>query len=285
MRAATLWKAYSRGYDLAGRWHTARLLGTVGFALVAPIITFKWPSTTASVAAAASIWLLVARAVLGPAEDWERRRAVNTQELFDTYVFQLDWNSGVAGSQPAEEHIAKAAAKHRRAAPTDWYADTEDLPRPLDIILCQRSGAVWGRGTHFTYAITLAVIGAAVLVAGLIVGAVNSVTLPDYLLRLFLPSVPALLDTIDMSRSHWSISRQKGQIESAADALWATGVHDLTSVTADDCRRMQDQAYRLRLDGPRVSYWLYRLRLTSDDRAMREAVAQRIAEYRAAQTP
>lgn len=282
-RAATLWKAYSRGYDLAGRWHTVRVAGTIGLALLAPIISFNWPSTTDVVAAAASIWLLASRAALGPAEDWERHRAVNTQELFDTYVFQLAWNPSAAGRPTAEENIAKAAAKQHKTEPTNWYADTKDLPRPLDVVLCQRSSAAWGRGTHFTYAVTLVCAGTVVLAAGLIIGVASDVTLSDYLLRLFLPMVPALLDTIDMFRSHWATSRQKGQIEHAADGLWALAVHDLTAVTLDDCRRLQDQSYRLRRDGPRVPSWLYRLRHDSDEGAMRQAADQRITEYRVVQ--
>jgi SMODS-associating 4TM effector domain len=280
--ALMLFKAYSRGYLLAGRWHNARTAGTAGFALVAPIITFWWTSGADLIAAAASGWLLIARAVLGPAEDRERRRAVNAQEMYDTEVFGLDWNLGLAGPRPAEEDLVKAAGKHRGDAPTDWYADTEDLPSPLDIVLSQRSSAVWGRGTHFAYAIILAGVGTTVFIAGVTVGGFTHLSLTDYLVRLFLPSVPALLDTIDLSRTHWSTSRQKGDIEMEADTLWSTGVQQIDAVTDDDCRRLQDQVYRLRLHGPRVATWLYKMRRGNDDRAMREAVAQRIAEYRAA---
>jgi hypothetical protein len=282
VRAGQLWQAYSRGYDLAGRWHAAQVAGTLGLALVAPMISFRWTASTEAIATVASVWLLVARIVFRPAEDWERRRAVNTQELFDTHVFELDWNAGVAGRPTAEENIAKAAARKSRPAPTDWYKDTEDLPRPLDIVLSQRSSAVWGRGTHLAYAITLAAIGAVLLVAGVTIAAVADVGLNEYLLRIFLPTVPALLDTIDLSRLHWSASHQKGQIETAADDLWAAGMHDLSAVTPADCRRLQDQTYRLRLDCPRVPYWLYKLRWASDEQAMRAAVAQRLIEYRQA---
>lgn len=45
-------------------------------------------------------------------------------------------------------------------------------------------------------------IGAAVLAAGLIIGAVADVTLNEYLQRLLLPVVPSLLDTIDLGRMH-----------------------------------------------------------------------------------
>jgi hypothetical protein len=284
-RAGTLWKAYSRGYDLAGRWHTARVTGTIALALVAPIIAFWWPHSTDTIAAVASVWLLVARAVFGPAEDWERRRAVNAQEMFDTYVFELDWNASLAGRPPAEEAIAKAAGTKRGSAPTDWYADTEDLPRPLDVVLSQRSSAAWGRATHFAYAIILASLGAALLVAGVVIGAATHVGLTTYLLRLFLPTVPALLDTIDLSRLHWSTSQDKARIEAAADDLWNRGVDSLSAVTTADCRQLQDQSYQLRLHGPRVATWLYKLRHASDEGAMRSAVAQRIAEYRITRPP
>lgn len=284
-RAGTLWKAYSRGYDLAGRWHTARVTGTSALALLAPIIAFWWPHTTDRIAVIAGVWLLMARAVFAPAEDWERNRAVNSQELFDTYVFELSWNASLAGRAPAEETIDKAARNKRGAAPTNWYADTEDLPRPLDVVLSQRSSAAWGRATHFAYAIILISLGAALLVAGVIVGAAAHVGLTNYVLRLFLPTVPALLDTIDLSRAHWATSQRKARIEAAADDLWATGVRTLSAVTVADCRQLQDQSYELRRHGPRVATWLYKLRHDSDEQAMRNAVAHRIAEYRAARTP
>jgi len=102
-----------------------------------------------------------------------------------------------------------------------------------------------------------------VLIAGLIIGSVAGVSLNDYLLRLFLPAIPALLEAIDLSRLHLGASRQKGQIEAAADKLWAIGVNDPHSVLLSDCRRLQDQTYRLRLDAPRVASWLYKLRRAS----------------------
>lgn len=280
-RAAQLWKAYSRSYSLAGRWHTARVLGTVGLALVAPIISFALPGTTTALAVAAGVWLLIARACLGPAEDWERRRGVNTQEMFDTFVFELPWNVGACGRPNGEEDIAKAAAKYGRPAPSDWYADTQELPKPLDVILCQRSSAAWGRKTHLAYAVVLAVLGVIVFVAGVLFGLFGSDNLSSYLLGIFLPTVPALLDTIDMSLSHQAASRRKAQIEHAADGHWAAGIRSLSGVTLGDCRQLQDQSCRLRADCPRVPSWLYHLRHDGDERAMREAADQRIAEYRA----
>jgi hypothetical protein len=123
-----------------------------------------------------------------------------------------------------------------------------------------------------------------ILLVGVAVALRSEATLSNYLLRIFLPTLPALLETIDMARLNWATSRLKGEIESAADALWQAGVEDLTSVTDMDARTLQDQTYRLRLQAPRIAKWLYLMRRASDERAMRAAVEQRIAEYRASIT-
>jgi hypothetical protein len=98
-----------------------------------------------AVALAAGAWLLLVRSVLGPAEDWERHRAVKVQEQFDMHVFQLPWNRQMAGAPIAEENIAKAAAKHKGTAPDDWYADTKAL-RALSTSFCVNAQVQSGGG-------------------------------------------------------------------------------------------------------------------------------------------
>lgn len=284
-RAATtdlqmLWRADSRGYQLAGRWHFARVTVTLGFAFLAPVITFFWPASSDGVAAAAGCWLLFSRTVISGAESRERRRAVTAQELFDTRLFGLPWNLSLAGRPPAEEDIHSAAAKYDRPGGQNWYADTEDVPWPLDVVLCQRSSAVWGRRTHQMYAIAIGGFGAALFIAGIVIAIVWDLSTTDYLVRLFLPSVPALLDTIDLARTHRQTAAEKKKIEDDADDLWEKGLQDPSNVTLPfECRRLQDQTYRLRLDGPRVAYWLYRLRRNKDEQAMQNAVANRVRIY------
>jgi hypothetical protein len=68
-------------------WHTLRFIGTVGFALVAPTIAFMWPSSTDFVAAAAaSVWLFGARALLGPPKTGSgSERSTPKKSLTPTY--------------------------------------------------------------------------------------------------------------------------------------------------------------------------------------------------------
>jgi hypothetical protein len=274
-----LLRADSWHYMRAKRWHLLRIAGTLLLAAAAPVITFWWPEAADGVAAAAGAWVLVGRTVLSVAEQREIRLGVTIQEEFDTDLFRLEWNSSLAGPKAAPEDVLNAARRvPADAGLRDWYADTTDVPWPLDVLLCQRSSAVWGRRAHFAYGVTVLAIGVAWLLAGIIVGIAAHLSLGDYLLKLFLPSQPAFLDTIDLYRSHLRQSSDKGAVEAAADGLWAAGATDRSAVTAADCRHLQDEAYRLRRYGPQIPQWFYKLRRGSDEQAMRDAVAHLISQ-------
>lgn len=276
----TLLRAYSWHYQQARRWHLAKILGTVVLAAAAPAVTFWFPEAADGVAAAAGAWVLVGRTVLAIAEQRQIRQAVTVQEQFDTDLFELPWNASLAGPKAAAEDIADGA----RHVPDDsrlrdWYAPTSGAPWPLDVLLCQRSSAVWGRRVHYDYGITVATLGGGWFLAGIIMGLAAHLTLGGYLISLFLPSQPAFLDAIELSRSHLRQSADKQAIEQQADALWEKGCRKPTSVTAADCRTIQDQAYRLRSGGPRVAQWFYRLRRGRDQQAMEAAVSHLLDRF------
>lgn len=271
----TLLRACTWHYRQARRWHLLKILGTVVLAAAAPAVTFWFPAAADGVAAAAGAWVLAGRTVLALAEQRQIQAGVTMQEQFDVALFRLRWNTSLAGPKAAAEDIADAARhitddSHLR----DWYAPTGDAPWPLDVLLCQRSSAVWGRRAHYGYGITIAMLGSAWFLAGIIMGLTAHLTLGGYLIKLFLPSQPAFLDTIELSRSHLRHSADKHAIEQQADALWEKGCRRPVSVTVADCRAVQDQAYRLRSRGPRVAQWFYQLRRGRDQQAMEAAARQ-----------
>lgn len=275
----TLLRAYSWHYQQAGRWHFAKILGTVVLAAAAPAVTFWFPAAADGVAAAAGAWVLAGRTVLAVAENRQTKAGVTVQEQFDTDLFGLPWNASLAGQKAAAEDVADAArhiADDSRLR--DWYAPTGDASWPLDVLLCQRSSAVWGRRAHYDYGVTIAALGAGWFLAGIIMGLAAHLTLGGYLINLFLPSQPAFLEAIELSRSHLRQSADKQSIERQADALWEKGCRRSSSVTEADCRVIQDQAYRLRRRGPRVAQWFYRARRGRDEQAMRAAVGQLLVQ-------
>ena len=268
-------------YGVAKRWHLIRVVGTLGFALAAPVITFWLPQAAAWVAALAALWVLAGRTFLGRAEDTEMHAGVTAQEQFDTEVFGLPWHEALAGRPLGHEDIIDASDHiigESRARKKNWYADTTKAPWPLNVVLCQRASAAWSRRAHQNYARVLTLAAWAWFVAGIGMGVAAHVSLTGYLIMLFLPSQPAFLDAMELIRSHRAAGEQKARVEAMADTLWEKGAADPTLVTVADCRAVQDHSYRLRRHSPQVAEWYYRLRRDRDEHAMKRATARKISQ-------
>lgn len=267
-------------YGVAKRWHLARVLGTLALALAAPVVTFWFPEAAERVAAIAALWVLAGRTVLANGEDRAMRNGVTAQEQFDTGVFRLPWHKALAGRPLQPEDVLHAADRipaDTRAKKRDWYPDTGSTPWPLDAVLCQRASATWSRRAHDQYATVLAVMAGTWLIAGIIMGVADDVTLAGYLIKLFLPSQPAFLDAIELVRSHRSASKQKARLEAMTDELWERGRATPGAVMLNDCRSVQDHSYRLRRHSPQVAEWHYRLNRVRDEGVMRRATDGKVA--------
>ncbi|MGH7188058.1 MAG: S-4TM family putative pore-forming effector, partial [Acetobacteraceae bacterium] len=256
-----------RYYDHGQFWHRLRVAGTTGFAALGVVVTFRYHGAADYVAAAAGAWLLFARTLF----DWRERQAfacaAKAQEQCDCQLFSIPWNQGLAGYRLSAEDIASVARGYDRSKVRDWYpADADRADWPRNAILCQRSSAAWGRRTHKAYA---GVVGAGAglwLLATVIIGAAAHASLAEYLIRLFLPSQPALMDSVDLIRTHSSIAARRLRVEQRAEDL-ATN----ENATEADCRGLQDQMFEIRHKPPRVPNWFYRLRRKRDEQAMNDA--------------
>ncbi|MEV0283497.1 S-4TM family putative pore-forming effector [Kribbella sp. NPDC050820] len=267
--------AYSRHYQIAHRWRRARALGTVGLASVGPILALAIPASSEVVAAVSAGWLVLGRTLLTWLEQRSTLDAVRTQELFDTSLFHLPWNTPLVGRPPAPEDQA-AAARHIKddTKYRDWYSiELGNTPWPADVLLCQRQSMVWSRRDHHAYGTTVLITGTSWFLVGLAVALVGNLTLADYLIKIFLPSAPAFLDTLDIARQHWTHSAARRQIEERIHDLWQAYLHRSSSLRAADCREVQDSAYLLRRDGPRVPNLFYRLRRSTSEATTKSGTA------------
>lgn len=254
--------AYSYLYRTAQRWHRARAFGTFFLATVAPIVSLLVPSTSDILAAVSAGWLVAGRTILSWLEEHGTLRAVSVQELFDTKLFKLPWNTALAGRQPAPEDAAAAAAHIRdHAGYRNWYSiDLRNTPWPGDVLLCQRMSMIWGRRDHRAYGTTILITGIAWFVLGLVVALARDLSLAAYLIKIFLPSSPALLDCTELARSHWRHATRRENAEQDIQDIWDAHRNDPASIDPVACRNIQDTAYLLRRHGPRVPRLFYKLR-------------------------
>lgn len=254
--------AYSRMYIVAQRYRRARAFGTLALAAVAPLVVIFAPSTGDLLAAISAGWLVLGRTMLTWLEDHEVADAIRAHELYDTRLFRLPWNAALAGREPAPEDVAAAADRIKDDARyRDWYnIDLGTTPWPADVLLCQRQSMIWSRGDHRAYGRTILIAGAAWFLIGVAVGIAKDLTLADYLVKIFLPSSPALLDSAELARAHLRHATKRTQVEQDIQDLWDSHRSAPETLDAADCRRVQDAAYLMRRDGPRVPAFFYKLR-------------------------
>jgi len=249
-------RAFRRRYTVARRWRLARLgvstvLGTVGV-----VLALLEPSTGEYVSAAAAAWLLFGRVVLDIYEQRLRRDGAQAQELFDTHVLDLPWSSGTVGPRPIGEDVRNWARRQSDTDLRDWYADTQTAQHPVDALICQRSTITWARQDHANYAQFLRWAAGGIFFFTLVLGLALELTLSDYLLRLGLPMLPALLDIADIARANSQVAQSKTRLESQATSLLERAETTGTPPTVGDCRQLQDGIYTTRLL-PGVPNWMY----------------------------
>jgi len=260
--------AYSHRYRVAGRWRAVRMAGTLLLAAAVPVLAFAQPSWADQLAAVAAFWLVLGRTAFTWLERSSYLKAAVMQEYYDTQLFDLPWNETLAGPEPHQVDIAADAAKmKKRSKLLHWYdVDVSSLPWPADVLLCQMQSSSWSRRDHEAYSARL--IGAATLgaAAGLVYGFATDLSLPEFLVRLFLPSAPALLDAVELALAHHTHARDRRKVEDAATAAWRTHQHG-AQVTGSMVRHVQDSAMQLRRDQPRVPNLFYILRRKASSRA------------------
>jgi hypothetical protein len=252
--------AYSHEYRVARWWRTVRMAGTLVLAAASPVVVILWPNGSDLLAGIAAAWLVLGRTALTRYEDHRIDQAARVQELYDTRLFNLPWNRATAGREPAPDDISAAASRIKDDSPyRDWYTvDVAGLSDPEAVVLCQRQSAVWARRDHIGYSRILYVAAAIWFVAGVIFAISRNMTLAEYLIKLFLPSAPAYLDSIELARSHAQHSDSRMQLEDDLGELW--NERDTRPLTLEDCRSIQDAAFALRRTGPRVPNWYYKIR-------------------------
>lgn len=257
-------RAYSYLYQTAQWWRRIRATGTFTLAVAAPLIALAVPPTAETLAAISAGWLVLGRTVLTGLERRDIGKAIRAHELYDTKLFHLPWNAALAGRPPIPDDIAAAARHITDETPyRGWFSiDLGDTPWPADVLLCQRQSAIWSRRDHQAYGTTILLVGIAWFLLGLTIAISGELSITDYLIKIFLPSSPAFLDSVELAREHWRHAIARERVEHDIHDLWNQYQNDLAALPPSECRKIQDAAYLLRRDGPRVPSFFYRLRRT-----------------------
>lgn len=265
--------AQSRLYTEAKRLHDTRVLTVAALAVATVVAALAFPNARTAVGsiggAATFFWSVLG----GRRETRCRKQATLVQEEFDTYVFDLPWNS-IAAEHPSPTLIADAAARYRGNRTKNWYPDTSPVTRPLDILICQRSNLGWGASIHRLYAAILTGLLVALVLIGSAVALIAGLSATDALIALAVPLLGPARELIEMIRKNRDSADTKVTAETKVHGLWERALQPDGTITIDDCRGVQDQILNIRRTNAHVPDWLDNLR-----RARNEALMQQSANH------
>jgi hypothetical protein len=267
--------AKKRSHDVANRWANLNVAGTVGLAALAPIATFLLPATANWLGVVAAIWLVAGRAFLARRERTWSTRGAAYQELFETRVFNLDWNRALVGDEPRLDELIEDAQHVRKPdSQLDWFYDDGKTPRPVDVLLAQLESTLWSRRDHDKYARAIRGFAAVVFVVGLSSAIARSLTLADYLVRLALPLLPALQDAWTLAEEHHRHAAHKARLEDDIVRVLRMRAEGL-DISDTACRDIQDSLYQARITGPTVPSWYHLLRKKSTSSIVHQTIDAR----------
>jgi hypothetical protein len=269
--------AQSRLYTDAKQSHDVRILiiGVVAALTIAAALVF--PEARQILGGIGGGATFVASLWASRREKQRRRVAACVQEEFDTHVFRMSWNS-IFADHPSPTVIAESARRYKGNRTRDWYPDTGQVARPLDVLICQRSNLGWGSSVHRFYAGCLTAVGAVTGMACLGIGLAAGFTISEWLFAMVVPLLGPARELIDMVRAHTESAETKTKAEAQVLELWRRGKQAGENVSIQDCREMQDRILTIRQSNAHIPDWIDNIRRGRNEEAMQEAARHMIDE-------
>jgi hypothetical protein len=268
LHAQRFLRAQSRLYSEAKNISKFRLPVTASIAGLSVVLGLFIPESRPVIGAAGVVasflWSVLA---FGP----ERRRrstAVATQEEFDCYVYELGWKAS-AVDHPSTNAVAEASRRYKGKRMANWYPRTGPLPRPLDVLVCQRSNLGWGTASQRQYAAFLTA-GLVALLA-LAVGIASLIDDKADALLVVLPLLAPARELFELGREHRMNADTKEKAEAKVRQLWDQALADPSSLTIADCRDIQDRIMAIRAGNASVPDWFDNWRRNTYETSMRQS--------------
>lgn len=270
-------RAQARLYSDAKRLFYGRI-SLIALLSVSTMATASlWPASRLVIGGGGGLLIFSLSFVLESLEKRTRNHAAATQELFDTRIFQLEWNS-LHCSRPPASVTARAADRYKGKRDINWYDDTQETVRPFDVLICQATNLGWGAAMHRLWAwILVGATGAfcSVISAGWWVFALS---FEVALLTLLIPSLATLKELASLIRVNFEASNTKEAAERSLNEMWEKGMQPDAVPTEQHLRSLQDKILVLRQVNSYVPDWLDNMFHGRNEAAMRATVEDRIAQ-------
>lgn len=241
-------------YSKAKKIRNIRIIISILFALLTPVIIYIWPETITIIGIIAGLWVLASYFLNKLFENVNINKAAIIQEEFDIDLFKLPWNDVLVGNKISPEEISYAQKQFKGDVSKlrNWYKGISEFPYPIDVLLCQRSNLVWDWRLKRTYSIVIFFILIIYFVFTLIFSSILNLELAEYLLGLLIPALSGYFMGIEEAVEHRKGSSKSKKLEETINKL----SDNLELLNIEKLRQIQDCIFNFR-KGPLVLDWFY----------------------------
>jgi hypothetical protein len=282
--AATSWF-----YRVAERFALVQFTLSVVCAITLSIMVANWPSIKVWTTVATVCIALLDSIVLESVQSHYRKLGAKTQELFDTGLLGVAWNSITVGARPDTEDVDRARTRYYRRNPQmegkrDWYS-VKVAPVDLYVatLICQRTNLWWDRQLRRHYVTGLWVMLVATILTIGCVAIANHRTADDFIIALYAPIAPAVLWFAREIRKHIRAGQSLNGLVSSVDGIWKELISK--RMTEEDCkhvsRKLQDNIYQGRFQNPIVFDWINALLRPRNQQGMNAKAEELVKEAKA----
>lgn len=211
---------------------------------------------------------LVAGFILESKVSKHRKLAAKIQQLFDSEVFEMEWNSHLWGTKPSLENISDNIGNLPDKDFKNWYDPLlKGLDRIEAILVCQRTNLVYDSKLRKRYNSIIDIIAWSALVVILIIGFYKNEGMQTAIVFIGVPLVPIIKWIVSTRKQNLDDIEACESLKSFIDYCIEKLRKNQRSINEGTLYRIQDGIYHHRKTAFKIPDWLYnRMRNSQEER-------------------
>lgn len=199
-----------------------------------------------------------------PRQKQYRNLGARIQELFDTQLLSIPWNSHRCQSPPAPEDINRLATDFEKRESTDrllnWYSPKVGaIPLEYARFVCQRANMHWDMSLRRVFAAIFRGATAVIVIMVVVVALAMKWDASQIFISLVMPVLPGTLKLLREGKKHSASAAVSERSKQMLEAAWQRALTNGTNTAEleEEARRLQDELFERRQGAPAVPQWLY----------------------------
>ncbi|MBD8038721.1 hypothetical protein H9635_18410 [Solibacillus sp. A46] len=232
--------AQRQSYKVSKRFYLARMILSIFTPLISIILYFIFNNTLVNYVLIFSSLILILSVILELFEQKYNKIGANIQEIFDTSVFQIRWNSALLDKKISDEELYELASKEETDEEElkNWYSGLESKNEKINILVAQRMNVCWTLQQKKKFKWLLFICLLSLITTFILISSINSFTVNELFLTLIFPATPLF---IYLGKNFLEIWQQEKDLERIANYI--NQLYEKGHPTDNEIRSIQDCIY------------------------------------------